>query len=129
MAEQFEVQDRFAVTPHVLYRAWLDSAEHGAMTGSGARIDPKPGGIFSAWDGYISGTTVELVEDQRIVQSWRTTEFAESDADSRLEITLKSEGEGTVITLRHTEIPDGQGESYKQGWTDYYFNPMHEHWG
>lgn len=127
MADQFEVHDRFAVTPQKLYRAWLDSEEHAAMTGSEARIDPTPGGPFSAWDGYISGTTIELVEDQKIVQAWRTTEFANSDADSRLEITFQPEGDSTLIMLRHTEIPDGQGEAYRQGWTEFYFNPMHEY--
>jgi activator of HSP90 ATPase len=129
MSDQFELHERFALAPEVLYRAWLDSAEHGAMTGSLAEIDPKPGGGFSAWDEYILGTTLELVENQRIVQRWRTTEFAEGDADSRLEITFQAEGNETVLTIRHTEIPDGQGDDYRQGWRDSYFIPMHEYLG
>jgi activator of HSP90 ATPase len=31
---------------------------------------------------------------------------------------------GTKITLTHTNLPEGQGESYKQGWDDFYFTPM-----
>jgi len=27
-------------------------------------------------------------------------------------------------TLLHTNIPDGQGESYKKCWKDFYFTPM-----
>ena len=99
------------------------------MTGSGAVVDPTPGGAFSAWDDYISGTTLELTQNRKIVQAWRTTAFAQSDADSRVEIVLEADGNETVLTLRHTDIPDGQGDGYRQGWIDYYFVPMHEYFG
>ena len=129
MAEQFEVQERFAVSPDVLYQAWLDSDTHAAMTGGFAVIDPAPGGVFTAWDDYISGTTIEVEKNRRIVQSWRTTEFTDDDADSRIEIELEADGNVTVLTLRHSKIPDGQGDDYRQGWTDHYFVPMHQHFG
>jgi activator of HSP90 ATPase len=65
-------------------------------------------------------------ENRKIVQSWRTVEFGETDADSRLEIILEPKGDGTVLTLRHSEIPDGQPD-YEQGWRDNYFEPMHNY--
>jgi len=129
MSEQFELQERFETTPEALYTAWMESEGHEAMTGSPAVVDPKPGGAFSAWDGYIFGTTLELTQNKRIVQAWRTTEFAQSDADSGVEIVLEADGNETVFTLRHTDIPDGQGDDYRQGWTDYYFVPMHTYFG
>ena len=43
-----------------IYKAWLDSKLHSAMTGSEAHVEPKIGGKFSAWDGYIEGTTIEF---------------------------------------------------------------------
>ena len=63
----------------------------------------------------------------RIVQAWRTGEFAESDPDSRLEIRLEAVGEGTRLTLEHSNIPSGQAESYKAGWEEWYFAPMREY--
>ena len=51
------------------------------MTGSPAIVDPEIGGAFEAWDGYISGRTLSLEPGRRIVQSWRTSEFAEDEGD------------------------------------------------
>lgn len=111
----------------VLFHAWLDSAEHTSFTGSQAVIDPSVGGDFSAWGGYISGKTLEIDPPNRILQSWRTTEFADTDADSNLELLFESISNGTRLTLIHTAIPDGQGDMYREGWEEYYFRPMLEY--
>ena len=94
------------------------------MTGAGASSDPKIGGTFTAWDGYIEGTYVELMPYAHIIQRWRTVEFPLEAPDSLLEIVLKSSNGGTLLTLNHNELPDGQGRSYKAGWADNYFDPM-----
>ena len=94
------------------------------MTGSAARVSARKGGAFTAWDGYISGKTLELEPDTRIVQSWRTTDFDEASPDSHLEISFRKAKGGTRVTLKHTLIPSGQTEGYRQGWIDYYFAPM-----
>jgi uncharacterized protein YndB with AHSA1/START domain len=79
---------------------------------------------MTAWDGYISGVILELEPYERIVQTWRTTEFPEGSEDSHLEVLLVSVEGGTRITLLHSDIPDGQAEMYDEGWEDYYFKPM-----
>ena len=107
-----------------LYEAWLSSESHTRFTGSPAHITPVAGGEFTAWDGYISGVTLELDPPHRILQSWRTTEFSDDSPDSLLEIRFDEIEGGTRITLIHTEIPEGQAESYRQGWEDFYFAPM-----
>jgi len=113
--------------PKTVYAAWMSSSGHGAMTGSGARITARVGGAFSAWDGYISGKTLELEKGSRIVQAWRTTEFDADDPDSRLEVLLQEVKGGTKVTLVHTNIPAGHGEEYRKGWIDFYFKPMKEY--
>ena len=110
-----------------IYRAWLDSDGHAAMTGSPAKVDGKVGGKFSAWDGYIFGTTLDLTPNQRIIQSWRTTEFPEDASDSHLEILLEEVAGGTKVTLIHSDMPEDQVDDYKQGWEDFYFRPMKKH--
>ena len=79
---------------------------------------------FSAWDGYIFGTTLELTPNQRIVQAWRTSEFPEDAPDSHLEILLEEVAGGTKITLTHSNMPEDQVSSYRQGWEEFYFKPM-----
>jgi uncharacterized protein YndB with AHSA1/START domain len=102
MKVEFEVSDFIPASPDQVYSAWLDS---------------------EAWDGYITGKNLGLVQSSRIFQQWRTSEFEESDDDSLLEILFESEAEGTRIIIRHTNLPE-HGMQYKQGWRDSYFSPM-----
>ncbi|PKO00172.1 MAG: hypothetical protein CVU42_05375 [Chloroflexi bacterium HGW-Chloroflexi-4] len=125
--ESLIVSVELPVKSDVLFHAWLDSAEHSAFTGSEALIDPSLGGLFTAWEGYISGKTLELDPLTRIMQSWRTTEFSDADADSKLEILFEPTSKGTQLTITHTDIPDGQGDMYREGWEEYYFKPMLEY--
>ena len=127
MVESFELSIELPVKPEVVYNAWMDSREHGEMTFGKAEIDPQVGGHFTAWDDYIEGTTLELEPYHRIVQSWRTTDFPPESPDSHLLVTLDEIPSGTRLTLTHTNIPEGQANSYEQGWLDYYFAPMQEY--
>jgi len=122
--ESIEVSARFPVTPDRLYAAWLDSQEHTRFTGDTARVDPLVGGRFTAWSGWITGETLVLEPERRIVQSWRTTEFPEEAEDSQIEVRFESVTGGTRLTIVHTNIPEGQGHQYEDGWIDYYFEPM-----
>ncbi len=122
--EKLRLIAEFSVSPQSVYEAWLDSDEHSAFTGSSASVEGRVGGEMTAWGGYISGVILELEPYDRIVQSWRTTEFPEGSEDSRLEILLAAVEGGMSITLLHSDIPDGQGEMYSEGWEDYYFRPM-----
>jgi activator of HSP90 ATPase len=125
--ESMKVSAVIPAPPLAIYNAWLSSKGHSAMTGSAAKASARVGGGFTAWDGYISGKNLELKSPDRILQAWRTTEFSADDPDSRLEVILEQTKTGTRVTLVHTDIPTGQGASYKQGWIDYYFTPMKEY--
>ncbi len=127
MKREFTVSTKLAATPEQVFRAWLSSEGHAAMTGSPASVEPRIGGNFNAWDGYITGKTVELKPYNLIVQAWRTTEFADGDPDSKIEIVLKPVADGTKLTLFHCDLPEGQAESYESGWEESYFGPMREY--
>jgi activator of HSP90 ATPase len=129
MEEGFELSIHLPASAEEIYFAWLSSEGHAALSGSRAQVDGIIGGEFSAWDGYISGRTLELEPTERIVQTWRTTEFPEDAPDSRVEILLEPAHDGTRLTLIHTGMPEGQAESYRQGWQDFYFTPMQEYFG
>jgi len=124
MADQFTISVILPAGPERLYRAWLSSEEHAAFTGSAAKITPRKGGRFTAWDGYIMGKTLELEPFHRIVQAWRTTDFPEDAEDSRLEIVIDRLDCGSKLTLNHSNLPAGRGAEFKQGWEDYYFTLM-----
>jgi uncharacterized protein YndB with AHSA1/START domain len=124
----FKISIFLPADPEQVFRDWLSSEGHTAITGSPATVQPGVGGKFIAWDGYISGVTLEMDPGKHILQAWRTTEFPQDSPDSRVEIRLEKEDDGTRLTLVHSEIPDGQAEEYLQGWKDYYFTPMLEYY-
>ena len=120
-----------------IYQAYLSSEGHSAITGSPAKIDGTVDGDFVAWDGYIQGMFLELKKNKKIVQAWRTTEFPPDAEDSIVEILLeesmtgldtprKARSYSTLLTLKHSNIPEGQADGYKTGWEDFYFKPMRE---
>jgi activator of HSP90 ATPase len=127
MPESLNVYTILPVLQKKIFEAWLDSTEHTAFTNSEANIDPQVGGEFSAWAGYITGKTILIEPFNRIVQSWRTTDFSEDDADSLLEIIIEPLDSGCKVILNHSGLPDGSKDEYIKGWDDYYFEPMQEY--
>jgi|APSaa5957512535_1039671.scaffolds.fasta_scaffold168360_2 activator of HSP90 ATPase len=123
---RFTVSTELPATPKSVYNAWLDGEQHGEMTQSPASASTEVAGIFTAHGGYINGINLELEDARRILQTWRTSEFADTDPDSSIEITFDEVPNGTLLTLKHWNIPVGQAEGYESGWQDHYFTPMQE---
>ena len=111
-------------TPHDVYEALLDPAKHAAFTGQPATGDSRVGGRFTAHGGYISGEILELVADEKIVESWSTTGWPEGAPPSRLELTFRAKDGGTELTMVHSEVPAEQAESYRGGWVTHYWEPL-----
>jgi activator of HSP90 ATPase len=124
LTEELELTATIPASAKKIYEAWLDSKGHTAMTGSEAKVDARIDGVFTAWEGYIEGTTIELEPNQRIVQNWRTSDFPSDSPDSKIEVILEEDEKGTKITLIHTGIPTGQADEYRKGWDEFYFSPM-----
>lgn len=110
--------------PDKVYQALVQARLHAAFTGAAATGAARVGGKFTAWDGYIMGVHRELVPDQRIVQDWWTTEWPEGAQPSKLEWTLAPAKGGTALTMRHTGVPAEQADSLRQGWIDFYWEPL-----
>jgi len=128
MSIEFEVSDVIPASPVEIYEAWLDSEEHSRMTGGRAKVSPSVGDNFEAWDGYIQGRNLELEYPRRILQEWRTTDFDDTEKDSKLEILFDPASEGTRVTIRHFDLPE-HGMRYQQGWIDAYLHPMKAYFG
>jgi uncharacterized protein YndB with AHSA1/START domain len=127
--ESFSVSEVIPARPEQIYSAWLSTEEHSAFTGDDATVEPFVGGKHSTFGGYAEGRTLELQPGRRIVQTWRSQDFPEGTPDSRLEVTLEETLGGTLVTILHTGIPDGQAERYREGWTKYYFEALKEYFG
>jgi activator of HSP90 ATPase len=114
-------------TPDEVYEAFMDAKKHSAFTGGKATSNPKVGGKFTAWDGYISGKNLELEKGKKIVQEWITTEWPKGYPSSRLELTFKKVKDGTEISMVHSDVPAEQADDIEQGWIDFYWKPLKEY--
>jgi len=75
--------------PAEVYDAFMKAKIHTTFTGSKARCNPKVGGKFTAWDGYITGKNLELRKGKLIVQQWKTTEWPKGYSPSILNLSFK----------------------------------------
>ena len=124
MPYTFTLTATIPASPQEIYEAWLDSLGHSEMTGGDARMSEEIGAEVSAWDDYISGRNVELIPGERIVQTWRTSEFTDEHEDSVISIVLAEVDDGTLLTLEHSNVPDDQRSYEESGWQSHYFEPM-----
>ena len=114
----------FRASPKTIYEMLMDSRKHAAFTGSKVRISRKVGGKFTAYDDYISGTNLELVPNKKIVQSWRGNDWPK-DHHSKATFLLKPVKGGTRLAFTQTGVPvEIRDHPLKQGWIDYYWEPM-----
>lgn len=113
----------FKATPHEVYELLMDSRKHSRLTGSKAVISRKVGGKFSVYEGEIEGTNLELVPDERLVQSWRYHDWPVGHY-STATFSLKEFQGGTRLTFAQTGVPDEHYDDIKRGWREYYWAPM-----
>jgi activator of HSP90 ATPase len=115
----------FRTSPHVVYEMLMDSRKHARFTGEKASISGKIGGKLTAYDGYIEGVNLELVPDNKIVQSWRGTDWPEGHF-SRVTFSLEKVKGGTRLAFRQSGVPEEHYEDINQGWRDHYWQLMRE---
>ena len=114
-------------TPHEIYEAFMNSKIHSKFTEGKAKISRDIGGNFSVFEGSINGKNIELIQDQKIIQSWRGDgENWPKGYYSTITIILELIDEGTLIKFTHVDIPEGAIESVKEGWNTYYWEPLKE---
>ncbi len=114
-------------TPHELYEVFMDSKKHSKLTESKAKVSREVGGSFSVYEGALSGKNVELIQDKKIVQTWRGNgENWSKGYYSTITLILEPVESGTLIKFTHIDIPEGAYESVKEGWIAYYWDPLKE---
>lgn len=113
----------FAVPPHRVYEALLDSKQFTAITGLAATISREEGGASTMFGGRILTRNIELVPNKRIVQAWRDGSW-DPGVYSLVKFELVPEGAGTKLILDHTGFAPGNFWHLDPGWYFRYWNPM-----
>ena len=111
--------------PEAVWRALTDHALIDAWGGGPAAISAEPGAAFTFWGGDIYGTVTAAEPPVRLVEEWWGDDV-EWDEASVAAFSLVPEGEGTRLTLEHTNVPDDEAEELDAGWDDSYLGPLKE---
>ena len=106
---------------------YLDPNSHQAITGAPVAIGNERGAPFEAFNGSLTGTTIEVVKPALIVQSWRSTNFKDTDPDSTLILSFTPKGNEGRIDLIHLDVPDQDYDGVNEGWEKYYWGPWRDY--
>lgn len=118
----------FDATPVEVYEALMDEEKHCEFTDSDCEISPYVGGKFSAYDGYIEGENIDLVEGSLIVQKWRASEWPKKHF-SEVRFEIEEDGTGSKLIFTQNNVPDDFGDEIAQGWHEHYWDKMKETYG
>jgi len=88
-----------------------------------AETDARAGGRFRVLmrtaDGEehdVSGVYREVVPDQKLVFTWQWR--SKPEWESLVTVTLKRDGDGTILTLIHEQLPDdAERDGHRNGWS------------
>ncbi len=123
MTKAIQQSVKLGLPPAKLYRIFLDSKKHAAVTGAPARLSSKVGGSFTAYGGQLRGKNLLLVPGKMIVQAWRGTHWKSSDPDSILILQFSKARGGGQIYLVHVNVPSHDHAGVRKGWPRYYWKP------
>jgi activator of HSP90 ATPase len=90
-------------------------------SGYPAEMSTEPGSEFSLWEGDITGRNLEFVQDKKVVQEWY---FGEQADKSIVTINISADGENSLVTVEHTNIPDDDFKDISEGWREYYIGAI-----
>ncbi len=120
---------QFQASTHDVFELLMNSAKHSAFTGESAVISRKVGGAFQAYGDYITGINVEIVKDVKLVQKWRASDWIEGVYSLVTFKFVLVPGVGCKLIFTQEGVPTDQFDVIKQGWADYYWDPMKEYLG
>jgi uncharacterized protein YndB with AHSA1/START domain len=109
-------------TPAEVFGAWLDP-KHPGNPWTGAKkviLDARVDGLFffatakdPSWPHY--GRFVEVERNRRLQYTWMSP-FTRG-LESTVTVTFDQQGQGTLLTLTHTGLPDDEhGRVHEGGW-------------
>ena len=118
---EVEVLMRIAAPPEAVFPYLVEPDRYVRWQGVKAELDPRPGGVFRVWmdeENVASGSYVELDPPSRVVITWGWEgNPALPPGSTTVEFSLTADGDGTMLLLRHTGLPDaGSAAMHEEGW-------------
>ncbi len=119
-----EMQFRLEAPPAAVFRYLTEPDRYVRWQGVKAELDPRPGGVFRVWmdaDTVARGKFVEVDAPRRVVFTWGWEGHDRVPPGSTtVELTLEEDGDSTILSLRHSGLPDEESAAlHEEGWALY----------
>ena len=127
VATVVEREVRIAARPETVFDFFVDPRKMLQWKGRKAELDPRPGGVYRVEisdEAVARGEYVEIEPPSRVVFTWgwegqESGVHAVPPGSSRVEVDLIPDGDGTLVRLRHLDLPAESREIHGQGWDLY----------
>lgn len=125
-----ELERRMSAPPEEIFPYFTDPELLRIWQGTSVDLDPRPGGLYLVHFGpaaRIRGEYLVVDPPRRLVYSWGW-EIAEPSVlakvppgSSKIEITFVPDGDGTIIRVQHSGLPDAEDvvRMVTWGWETY----------
>ena len=117
---------RIAASPETVWAFWTEPARLAEWWGIDAEVVAEPGGLFRVVmesGPVMRGTFAELDPPHRLVFSFGWEQNAPGEplapGSTRVEITLTPDDDGTVLVLRHSDMPTTHAPDHEHGWSHF----------
>lgn len=109
-----------AASPETIFPFFTDPEKMARWKGRSVRAEARPGGEYrlEVNEGAIAvGEYVEIDPPRRVVFTWGWEGSPlVPPGSSTVEITLTPEGDGTLVTLQHRDLPESEIAPHGEGW-------------
>jgi uncharacterized protein YndB with AHSA1/START domain len=121
------LERRIAARPETVFAFFTDRDKWLSWMGTEGQFSFEPGGAYRTLvnaDNHASGTFTEIVPPKRVVFTWGWDDGGmEGDVppgSSTVTIELEPDGDGTLLTLRHSGLPNDESRAaHESGWQHY----------
>jgi uncharacterized protein YndB with AHSA1/START domain len=128
---EFVFERTIPAPPEEVFDGWLDSKIPGTTWNAAEKfvLDPKVDGLFY-WT--LKGTAhygrfTEFKRPGQIQHTWVSPNTL--GQESVVTLTFKKQGENTLMTLVHSDLPDCEAaKGHERGW-NYFLSVFHEQFG
>lgn len=121
----FEREIRIEAPPEIVFRFFVDAEKMKQWKGVDAELDPRPGGVYRVTvvpQAIARGEYVRVEPPTFVSFTWGWEGEAQPVApgSSLVEVTLRADGDATILKLRHTGLPsEAMAREHEKGWTHY----------
>lgn len=125
--EVIEREVRIDASPETVFEFFVDPEKMVRWKGRRAQLEPTPGGVYRVEindQAVARGEYVAVEAPERVVFTWgwegqESGPHAVAPGSSRVEVSLQPDGDGTIVRLRHFDLPEESLEIHGQGWDLY----------